>query len=285
MSQSTSAYFSNSIVGVPQIGGDVDIYESHTYPKFTIGTKMEREDGSIFRYCCFGAAVNRGMIVAPDYSVDELPCSGYSANAVIATSSTYQQGVERAGLYPNMKGSRFMCITYTTTTKDDLAGGYITISSGTGIGYTYRIKGNAVSSGTSCIVTLYDPLVVGLDATGDIAISPSKYTRLKPAGAASTSGFPTGISISTIATSSPFGWIQTRGIVGVAWSGAVTANIQATAVLSETDVGCAKQLGMGIVAANTSSILANLLSVAPVIGRIVVATATSGHALVNVQLE
>lgn len=282
MSQSTSAFFSNSLVGVPQIGGDVDIYESTASPKFAIGTKMERQDGSIFRYACFGDAVSRGMVVAPDLSVDELPCSGYSANAIIATSSTYQQGVERAGLYPGMKGSRYICLTYTTTTKNDLAGAYITISSGTGLGYTYRIKGNNVSSGTSCVVALYDPLVVGLDATGDIAITPSKYTRLKPAGASSTSGIGVGIAMSTIATSSPFGWVLTRGICGVALSGTPSNNT--LACISDTDVGCVEQWGSGS-AVETGSTLSYTLNKQKVVGQFVVVTATSGHALVNVQLE
>ena len=68
MAVSSSSYFSNSIVGQPQVGADIDIYESSTSPKYAVGFGFTRADGCKYRYAHFGATTNRGVMVSTDLS-------------------------------------------------------------------------------------------------------------------------------------------------------------------------------------------------------------------------
>ena len=68
MAVSSSSFFSNAIVGTPQVGADIDVYGSSTSPKFAVGFGFTRADGSKYRYSHFGAATNRGLCVSTDVS-------------------------------------------------------------------------------------------------------------------------------------------------------------------------------------------------------------------------
>lgn len=279
MAVSTDSYFSNALVGIPQVGGDVNIYDSHATPHFAIGTKFERQDGAIFRYAHFGVATNRGLLVAPNMNQSAM---AYTASAIIASNSVFQQTMERAGLYPNMVGSRFIVTQFGSITADTWAGGYISICSGTGIGYTYRIRHVLASSGTSCIMELYEPLEAAIDDTAIIAIAPSKYANVGPAtGLATSVGLAVGVACSTIATSSPYGWIQTKGIVGVMASSALTID---NVVVPSLTSGNVRDYGEAVSGA-TQLALATELSKHQVIGRCVLNAATSSNAIIDLLLE
>lgn len=278
MAVSSSAYFSNAIVGVPQAGGDMNIYQQDLSPKFAIGTKFERQDGCVFRYAHFGAACSRGQIVTPDLLESAV---FYTANCLMATASAFQQTMERAGLYPNMSGSRFVVAHLSSVTADTYAGGYLSISSGTGLGYTYRIRGNQASNGTSCIFELYETLQAGCDNTSDISIAPSKYANLQPCISGTTDlSIPVGIACISISTA--WGWIQTKGLCGV--SCASSLNHAYKAIVSTLDAGEAAEWGEYVSGA-TQLALASELAKHLEIGKVVLATATSGHAVIDLALE
>lgn len=219
MAVSTSSWFSNAIVGVPQIGADVNVYEEHTTPRFAIGTKFERQDGAVFRYSHFGATVDSaGYLLSTDLSES---CVTMTPGVIVASSSTYQMPEEPSGVYPCMKNSKYILITKGSVTADDYAGGYITLSSGNAsTGYTYRIKGNtATGTPASGIfrVDLYDKLQAGINSSTSFTIIGSKYANLEAANVASggTDGMCAGVSMIKITTAGDFGWIQTKGICGV----------------------------------------------------------------------
>lgn len=280
MAVSTNSYFSNSIPGVSQVGVNIDVYKEDATPKFTVGFKVERADGNIYRYAHFGATAGAGDVVCPDLNES---AEAYNDNAIIATNSAFQMPDETAGVYPSMKGSRYIVALLSSITASQFAGGYIGISSGTGLGYTYRIKDNKASSGTSCTIELYDKIAVGLDATSDIAISPCKYANLEPGISGTTqNSFPTGVAVADISTAGNYGWILTKGQIAIAQSGTLTTG--KLAILSNTDAGHVEPYGNAAGAANTGSGLVPYLDI-PIVGKIVLATATSGHAIINVELE
>lgn len=275
MAINSENYFSNSLPsGEASVGFGIDLFSNSELPKAAIGTRVKRQDGNIYRYAQFGAATKAGLIVAPDLNES---ARAYSANVVVATSSAFQQDSETTGTYPGMVGSKYVVLQLGTQAADKFAGGYITISSGTGLGYTYRIKGNA-ASGTATVLELYDHIQVGLDATGDIAIAPSKYANVEPALAGNTqNSLAVGVSV-TAMTNNYYGWICTRGVIGIADSGGQTTG--KLVILSNTDAGHVEAYGNGA-STQTASGLVALLNV-QVIGDVVLASATSGHSIINV---
>jgi len=281
MAVSTNSYFSNSLPsGEMSVGAGIDLFREDALPKFAIGTKVRRADGNVYAYSHFGAATNRGLIVAPDLNES---AEIYNDNAIIATNSAFQQASETAGVYPSMLGSKYIVALLSSKTADQYAGGYITISSGTGIGYTYRIKGNKASNGTATTIELYDTIQVGLDATSDIAIAPSKYANLEAAVSGTTqNSFPVGVTVATITSAGYYGWSLVKGVIGIMASGSLTTG--KLAVLSSGEPGNVEAYGLGAGATATGSGLVTYLD-APVIGKIVLATADSGHAVVNVELD
>jgi hypothetical protein len=279
MAVNANSWFSNSIPGAASIGLDSDIYISGSTPKYALGHKVERSDGSVYRYVHFGAAVSRGRVVAPNMNNAAYI---YSQNAIIATSSAFQQSNEPTGMYPSMINSRYFAAILGTITADKYAGGYLVVSSGTGIGYTYRIKGNQVSNGTATIFELYDKIAVGMDATSDIAIGTCKYQDCQPALAATTNlALAVGVAVAD-QDLDDYGFIQTRGLIGVGQVGTLTTGSMAT--LSTAVAGQVIAYGQGAAASDTGSGLVPKLDV-PVIGNVVLATATSGNALINLTLE
>jgi len=211
MAVSTNVWFSNAIVGVPQVGADVNIYEQHTSPKFAIGQMYERHDGSRYRYSHIGSAIDipPARMLAQDVSE-----SGQTTlnNKIVAPAScqTTTDGTT---------GSYFMEITLAGVTADQFAGGYCSIPDKTGQGYIYRIKGNtAVNNPATGNFRLHleDPLVKAVDATSDLNIMGSRWANLEQS-TCDTDNVAAGVTLGTwdVSTSSLYGWVQTKGVA--AW--------------------------------------------------------------------
>lgn len=228
MAVSTTSYFSNSLVGVPQVAGEpVDVYEKRATPRFALGTKFERQDGAIFRYAHFSGVTSAGMVMASGGS-----CTSVSmiTTASAAPSSTYQMSNEQPGVYPGSVGSRYLVSCGTigaavSVTANMYSGGYLTIaSSGTqgGIGNTYRIKGNTATGVPAAGLMrfeLYDPLLVVAATNMTISVMGSKYNDLLPVSPLSLSTptvgcVPVGV-VPIIQAAGYYGWVQTKGVTGV----------------------------------------------------------------------
>lgn len=273
-------YFSNAIPGAMNIGADNDIYTVDTNPKLAIGTKMERADGNVYRYAHIGSACAAGAVVGPDLSAAS---RAYSANCLIAPSSTFQQDTEITGVYPGAIGSRFIASVVGTQVVNAFAGGYIAISSGTGLGYSYRIKGNKVTVGTATVIELYDPIEVAIDATADVSIAPCKYNNCLESIAGSTrNSMPVGVLVVAVASTSSYAWICTKGMIAVKQSGSPTTG--KPAALSNDDQGQICAWGEDVGASTTGNLLMAEINLA-LVGTVAMAGADSGHAIVNVALD
>jgi hypothetical protein len=212
MSVSSTSYFSNSVVGVPNIASDVKIIEQSETPRFAIGTKFERQDGAIFRYVHFGADINSaGLLVGADVSEIGVETIELNKNP----SSAYQMPDDQYSIYPGQRNSRYMIINKSGVSVDDYAGGYLTIVDYAGqIGHTYRIKGNTASGvplSGYFRAELYSRLMTTVANGTVISIAGCKYNNVEPA-AWTNSDVAVGVSIQSSSTTKCYGWVQTKGI-------------------------------------------------------------------------
>src|SRR3990167_466429 len=116
MATENASYFSNAVPGeAPHFDGNIYRLDALATPKYNLGFRVSRADGNIYLYGQFGAATNRGLLVAPDISeVGEVDTD----NGMIApaSASTTTDGT---------LGSRFIQITKTGIIKNQYAGGYL----------------------------------------------------------------------------------------------------------------------------------------------------------------
>ena len=246
--QSTSN-FQNAIVGQMQVGADVDIYQSDSTAKYSVGQGFTRSDGAKFRYAHFGAATNRGVVVAHDFSESSLADSDNNLDAPATAGKPPNENINAGDI-----GSHYIQVdsNAVSATNNQFAGAHLVITDDTGEGYTYRIKGNTADGSPSAgrwRLELYEPITVAIDGTSDIAIVGSIYANLETATALPTDQNVAGVAV-TSNSATNYGWVQTHGVCGVLQdqdvpslgdqvflsttdNGAVTVN----ALVSVTDTG------------------------------------------------
>lgn len=224
-------------------------YEMGRMPQ--LGDFKEFDDGRKFRFVSSKIALTSGEPVSVATAADaELACT---AAAVGATS------VELTSTSQAFFGGAAGVLA-----ADRLAGGYLVIQDDTGEGYIYRIKSN--TAGTALVkvtVTLYDPLVVAVDATSDVVVIGPKY-RLVVAGAAAL--VPVGVATVAVAgTDEYYFWVQTKGPAAVNSGG--------------TSIGAAQKLGTANVVDQAEADVYTM-----VVGR-ALSTAANGSACVDLTIE
>jgi len=250
-------YYSNSIVGIPQAGADIDIYEKNTTPRFAVGFGFERADGNRYRYVQYSTAVSAGSLVG------NLTTGTYKAstNAIVVATTT-AAAVANEIIKPGDIGSRYVEITLASVAKNQFAGGTLAITKDTGYGFSYRIKGNTATGDPASgnfRMELYDKIQVKLDNTSDIAIAPSRYVNLAPTN-------PVSVTVSNVvgatmaaASADNYGWVCTRGIcaalasnTGIGYGHAIALALVTTGSYMEFDTTTAlvyRQIGTSVVPA------------------------------------
>lgn len=245
--------------------GDFNIFDMHATQRYAVGTRVRRNDGNEYVYAHFLTDTAQGLVVGPDVS-EGGEVAGVD-NAVIAPASA-------ATTTDGTVGSKFIQMTNAGIVKDEHAGGYLTIVSGTGSGYTYRIKGNTATDAPASgdvRIELYDPLQVAVDATSDVHILGSKYAQLIAAtGAAGEDNLAVGVTCSNMDVSvAPYGWVLVRGVGGATVDGTIAAGEAVT--LSDSTAGTVQVAGGG------STAVADLID-ERVIGQCVIPDASTGLA-------
>ncbi len=211
MSSNNNSYFSRSFPS-DNLTFDGNIYRLDALPKYAIGFRAGRADGSVFRYAQFGAAtVSAARLVATinaDFraETDNALAVGTAAVAVVGSAEA-----------PGTNGSRFVEVISSLVVANQYAGGYLIVESGTGSSAagTYLIKGNTASFTVGVTghftLELYDRLQTTLDATTDIAIITSPYSDLDMYTRV-TKTVIAGVTVSNPVTATPFAFVQTWGI-------------------------------------------------------------------------
>ncbi len=220
MAVSTSTSFNNGIVGIPQVGADVDIFQTSSTPKYAVGQRFIRSDGNEYVYSHFGVAVSSGgLLVATDASQSH---SAYattkSLGRIYASAST--TAIAGETIRPGTKGSHYVEIKAGDATADEYAGGYFQTILGAGGFYEYRIRGNTASTAKTSgaqktyYLELYEPIQQTLDGTTGMRILGSKFANLLSSVAA-TDAILAGATTCSHAAAS-YGWVRTlRGVVGI----------------------------------------------------------------------
>lgn len=194
--------------GFPSLSGEL-ILESSTEKTNSLGAYIETRDGRGFRYCSNGAVATVAGKVYQGTALDATnmqPTGGLTPSANVAIG-----------------GTQITISDTITLTKDQLAGGYMSVVVTPGQGYTYRVKGNtAVTGAAGCVVTLEDPLVVAITTASNIIFVAHPYANvvIEPGTpTANIAGVSTFIIAATTATQTYYGWLQTRGACAVLFTG------------------------------------------------------------------
>ena len=235
--------------------GSQGLYEQSSTAKHPLGYRIAFDDGRVYRYAHFAAAVTpAGKLCCLD-DTSQVIADG-AATAVVdsgGTAKDYASSDKPTTIY--VKDSD----KFTTAHSDDaLAGGYLHVCDNphqaAGEGQTYRIRSNAYTVATSVMqLDLYDAMAVNLGSEAQVAVTGCMYRNLVPSGTASgtdsvVAGLPT-IAI----TAGYYAWLQTWGPCSAlcdASAGTVAAGTIAT--LSDGVAGAVQPLSGGFLKAETS---------------------------------
>ena len=195
----------NGSVGV---GGSINgvtqsIYSESSTQLAPLGTKLEFDDGRLFRYTKSGASIAIGLVCANDYSDGLL---AETDNFTVSATAGDREFSMTGG------GSEF------STTAEFYAGSYIVFTDGTGAGAYYRIKDHTTAESDKITFSLYDKLVTAPAASTDIIIVGNPYGNTLTADGSSiavdSDSFAIGVSPIAV-TSGYYFWMQTRGVCSV----------------------------------------------------------------------
>ena len=210
----SSNFYSNAIVGQPMAGSDIDVHERSSTAKFSVGFGFIRSDGNMFRYVQYGDVVQPGCLVGNVQTNTNLAST---TTLVVAPATAVAVNGDPVSIRPGAVGSRYVEIILATVAANQFAGGYLVITKDTGVGYTYRIRGNTATDNPASgnfRAELYEKIKVALDNTSDIAIAASKYVNLTPfAPVEGTTSNVVGVAM-CLTSNNDYGWVCTKGRVG-----------------------------------------------------------------------
>tara|TARA_X000001388_G_scaffold18882_2_gene12252 strand:- start:2074 stop:2880 length:807 start_codon:yes stop_codon:yes gene_type:complete len=190
------------------LGGGINgvtqgIYSESSTQLAPLGTKLEFDDGRMFRYTKSAAAITIGLVCGNDYSDGLL---AETDNFTVSGSAGDREFSMTGG------GSEF------STTAEAYAGSYIVFTDGTGAGQYFRIKDHTTASSDKITFQLYDKLVTAPGSDTDIIIVGNPYGAVLAADGtsvgAATDSFAVGVNPIAISSGYYF-WMQTRGICSV----------------------------------------------------------------------
>ena len=197
-----------NLTGFPQIAAQ-GIWEENSTAQHDIGSYIETADGRGFRYTkCGGTATVAGKV--------------YQSSALDATNLQVSGGFTPSADVA-IGGTEITVSDSITLTADQLAGGYMSIVVTPGQGYLYKIKGNtAVTAAASAVITLDDPLQIAITTASNFIMTPHPYS-----GIVIEPGTPTGVIAGVahrVLTAAYYGWIQTKGVASVLFTGTGVAS-------------------------------------------------------------
>ena len=196
---------SNVILGSDGITIRQGIYEEKSTQETDLGRFIDFEDGRRFRYCKASGAITKGHMC--------------SSGTVVAADNTVTQTGMTVALSNGYIGETVINVLLGgATTLNLYEDGLFVVEGGTGIGQCHRIKKNKAGGAavaTPCELTLYDPLVVALDATSIISLTKNRYKDVVVTPATTLVGTPIGVPLITITTGGYYFWAQTRGYAAV----------------------------------------------------------------------
>ena len=206
---------------LPKAKGQGIMEESSTQ-KAPMGTKLEFDDGRVFRYAKASAAISSSLVVSVADTYRD-PADTNDTFVAQAAGSTDFKVSARAG-----------------DTENEYAGAYFANITN---GEQYRIKSNTAAAtvngvSSTVIFTLYDPLKTAIATDNDYLITPSPYASVITATAVAGS-YDRPVGVSPIGVSSGYYfWLQTEGIALIKVDSNVATTRGTPVTLSDGDAGC-----------------------------------------------
>ena len=218
------------ILEYPMVGDDgildshavLDPYAESAVQLYPLGTKL-LEGERVWRYTkngtgtpAAGAPLQQAAVINQAASLDVVVDAASAAGAY-TVSLTSQAAIAVA--------------------KDYYKEGYLFVNVGTGIGHSYKIKGNdaMVSTNTGETFTLYDSLIVGVaTSSSKVGLRKNPYDAVIIAGGPLT-GIPVGVA-PLVLTASYYFWAQTGGPCAVLTNAAILIGQRVTVGTTSTKV-------------------------------------------------
>jgi len=193
---------SNVILGSDGIAIRQGIYQQNVNKMTDLGRFIEFQGGRRFRYCkCNDSAGIAHAKMA-------------AASLVVANDNAVTQTAMTVALSNGYIGEKVVNVLLAAATTANLyADGLLTIEDGLGEGYSYRIKSNKSGGAlytTPCELTLYDPIVVALDATSVITLTMNKNKDVIINPANSDASVAVGVPLIDV-TAAYYFWAQVKG--------------------------------------------------------------------------
>ncbi len=168
-----------------------ELFTSSATARTDLGAVATTGDGRYFRYVLAGGTT--------------------LAQGKVQSAAAETTGWEDLDIAAALIGATQLVTTSTiTATLNQLAGGLLTVTNGTGSGYTYKIKGNTAASGAVATIYLEDALQTALASSVDIDFVLNPYNGVILAVGASLSATPVGVAVYPV-VNAQYGWIQTSG--------------------------------------------------------------------------
>ena len=272
----STSYFSNAIVGQPMVGVDIDVHQVDLTPKYQVGFGFIRADGNRYRYCHFGADVNRALVVSQNMTESNSTTPELHIGSTVANLTRPEGQIIDA----NAIGSHYIQCSLTAVAHQ-FAGAYATVASGTGAGYTYRIKDNTVTGSPKLgesLLNLYKPIVVAVDSNTGFTIAGSPYSNVETSD--TTDRIPIGVTVAGVSDTN-FAWVCTKGVTTVLNDANAISTGGANAYLSTTTTGTVQYSStLGVTGATGSG-----LSIVPLIGRFVIGGSSGAYSTIIASLE
>lgn len=283
MALSSLTYYSNSITGQPTLAADVDLYSVQTAaPKYPVGFGFKRADSNVYRYVQLAATVaSAGQLLS---STTASGGAAYGAAVVVPSASAVVVPGE-PNITAGSAGSHYVEVTISSIAANKYKGGYMITTRGTGVGDTYRIKGNTASNDPATgnlRIQLYEPLKVALLAGQGIIIVPTIYTDCVIN--TTTAAIPVGVLMATTTAAISWAWVCTHGVIGCQEDGTNTTVAGQAITASRVTAGAyaSIQLGTG------TQLVYNAFS-SPIIGYVITVaaagSASNRNGAIYLQLE
>jgi len=254
------------VVGRNAKGADgtiVNPFAESASAQFPIGSILKYNDRT-FRYCRNGG-------------------SGLAAGKVTCTrDKSHASNHKNISCLAAAIGDTTVTIitTGTNIVKDEYAGGYLYVNDGTGEGHCYKIKSHPAhthASSPNCVMTLHDPIVIALVASGtsEVSLSHSKYEKVIVApGTTPMTGQTVGVPPIAV-TADYYFWNQVSGPAAVLVSGTVVIGDSVCHTISGGTAGA-------VIARIADSAAQR---VARTVGEVIQVNASTEYALIDLTME
>jgi hypothetical protein len=173
------------------------IYEQSETPEYLLGTKLEYNDGRVFRYARAGAVA----------LVKSLMCQNAIADADYNNE-------DQTGNFP-VVGDTTIVVEVATglaliVAKDFLAGGQVTVMTGSGVGDMYNIVGSQFgTTDTNVSLVIDSPIRTTWTTSSQVGITPSLWSNTL-VFATTTTGTACGVPLIAV-TAGYYYWSQVEG--------------------------------------------------------------------------